>query len=266
MSGLMEILLPLLLVAGGLFAIAYVRPKMLAHVREMKFMTTTTFGELQNLFGMMQADGLGDTVRHYVEIKGMAHCDAPVRTPFSERDVAYCASTLYAVTQQEEQYRDSSGKIHRRMEKREELLADECSADTLLLKSADSDLRIVLDVASGCKFDVPETFDRFEPMSHLEHYTYFRDFRYRGPNLLGYHMKEKTVSPNQPLYVLGEAYQEGAVIHIGRPHDKEKPFIVSTKSEDEMVGQYETHSKMALLGGIAAIVAGILLLVMHVIG
>ena len=78
-------------------------------------------------------------------------------------------------------------------------------------------------------------------------------------------MQEKTVSLNQPLYVLGEAYKEGDIIHIGKPTDRDKTFIVSTKSEDEMIGKCESNAKFAFFGGIAAIVVGVGLLIYQLI-
>lgn len=261
MDGFMGILLPLVLIVGGVAALVYLRAKMLNHVREMKFMTTSTIRDLQDMFGMMQADGLGSAFRNYVEIKGVVHCEQAVRAPFSSREVAYCTSRLTAVTQREEQYKDNNGNVHTRTVKDEELLSNEDSADVLILKDDSSDEHVTLDIKNGCSFDIPETFDRFESRENLGNYAYFRNFRSHRPNLLGYRMQERTVSLNQPLYVLGEAYKEGNVIHIGKPADKDKSFIISTKSEDELVGKYERNAKMALFGGIAAVVVGIALLI-----
>ena len=76
-------------------------------------------------------------------------------------------------------------------------------------------------------------------------------------------MQEKTIPLGQPLYVLGEAYKEGNTLHIGKPVDKDKSFIVSPKSEDQLVGKYQGNAKFALFGGIAAIAIGVFLLIAH---
>ena len=54
----MEILIPLIAIAGGLFAIFYLRPKTLNAVTEMKFMKTKTISELKDMFEQMEANGL----------------------------------------------------------------------------------------------------------------------------------------------------------------------------------------------------------------
>jgi len=261
MKGLFGIILPLLLMVGGVLAIVYLRPKMLGHVREMKFMNTTTIKDLQEMYQMMVDGGMGDMFRNYVELKGVVHCDQPTHTPFSSQNVAYCSSKLSAVTQREEQYRDNDGHYHTRTVKDEEVLSSENSSEILLMADDSSDMRVVLDINHGCEFDVPETFDRFETVGNLGRYAYFRNFHHPRANLLGYRMQERTISLGQPLYVLGEAYKEGNTLHIGKPVDKDKSFIVSTKSEDQLVGKYEGNAKLALFGGIAAVVIGVLLLI-----
>lgn len=263
----MPILVSIVLIVGGVLAVVLLRPMVLNKVREMKYMETTSIANLLDMFKSMQADGMGGHYRQYVELKGTVFNPEPVRTPFSDKEVAFCSAKLSSVTQRREYYRDDDGNSCVRMHKDEDVLTSEASSDVLLFKDSSSDTAVVLDIDNGCSFDIPETFDRFENMGNLDRYPYFRSY-HRQPtaNLLGYRMQEKTVSLNQPLYVLGEAYEEGGTIHIGKPSEKDKVFVVSTKSEDQMVGKYEAQAKMALFGGIAAAAVGVIMLVLQLIG
>ena len=74
-------------------------------------------------------------------------------------------------------------------------------------------------------------------------------------------MTEKTIEANQYLYVIGEAFRVGNVIHIGKPMDNGKPFIVTTKSEEDLINSSKQKSLFMLIGGIVAIILGILLIV-----
>ena len=71
-------------------------------------------------------------------------------------------------------------------------------------------------------------------------------------------MTEETIEENQNLYVIGEAYKVGNKIHIGKPNDSKKPFIVTTKSEEEIVNNSDQNAKLLLIGGIIAIVIGVI--------
>ena len=113
----MEILIPLIAIAGGLFAIFYLRPKTQNAVTEMKFMKTKTVSELKDMFEQMDANGLWNEYREFVELKGSILSNNLVEAPFSNRKVAYCESKLMQVTEVREQYRDSNGAMRTRVRK-----------------------------------------------------------------------------------------------------------------------------------------------------
>lgn len=71
----------------------------------------------------------------------------------------------------------------------------------------------------------------------------------------------KNINENQSLYVLGEAFRVGDIIHIGKPQDSKKTFIVTTKSEEDFANKSYQNVKFALIGGIVAIIVGIIFLV-----
>ena len=127
-----------------------------------------------------------------------------------------------------------------------------------------TDEAVILEInGTGCKFDIPKTFDRFEPKGNLGSYRYFNSFSWNrlGAETLGFRMTEKTIDANQALYVIGEAFKVGNTIHIGKPQDNKKPFIVTTKSEEDMINKSKQNEWMALIVGIVVIIIGILSLI-----
>lgn len=70
---------------------------------------------------------------------------------------------------------------------------------------------------------------------------------------------------NQILYVLGEAYYVGEELHIGTPSEENKPFLISTKSEDDLVKGYKSNAVFTLFGGIATI-AGFGTIIYKIVG
>ena len=74
-------------------------------------------------------------------------------------------------------------------------------------------------------------------------------------------MTESTIDANQSLYIIGEAFRVGNVIHVGKPQDSKKPFIVTTKSEEDLINSSNRKSMMYLVGGIVAILVGIVMLI-----
>ncbi len=259
----MEIIIPLLLVGGGLVAIFYIRPKTKNNITEIKYMQTKTISELDDMFRQMDSNGLGNDYREYVELKGVVKSDNLVDTPFSNRKVVYCDSTLSQVTEFREQYRDGNGHMQTRVTKHENIISNEKSSQEIYLNDNSSQEAVAIEInGTGCKFDVPKTFDRFEPKGNLGNYKYFNSFSWNryGAETLGFKMTEKTINENQNLYVIGEAFRVGNQIHIGKPQDNKKPFIITTKSEEDLVNKSTQNAKIALVGGIIAIVIGIVML------
>lgn len=259
----MEILIPILLIGGGLISIFYLRPKMQNHITEIKYMQTKKVSELKEMFQQMAESGLENEYREFVEIKGTASNSGElVETPFSNQKVVYCESRLAQVVEEKQQYRDKDNNLRMRVNKREIEISNEKSSHEILLSDSSCEEKVVIEInGSGSKLDIPLTFDRFEPKANLNQYGYFRSFpmnRY-GAETLGFKMTEKIIRPSQNLYVIGEAFKVGDTIHIGKPQDNKKPFLVTTKSEEDLINSSNQKAMLYLIGGIIAIIVGIVM-------
>lgn len=260
----MNFIIPLILIAGGLVTIFYFRTKNERNINEMKYMQTKSIAELKEMFSKMDSDGLGSNYREFVELKGTVVSDNLIDTPFSNRKVAYCQSKLIQVTQTTEQYKDSNGNYRTQTTKHEVPISDEKSSQDVSIIDNSTKEPVYVEInATGCNLDIPKTFDRFEPKNNLGRYRYFESFSLSrfGAETLGFKMTEKTIEANQYLYVIGEAFRVGNVIHIGKPMDNGKPFIVTTKSEEDLINSSKQKSLFMLIGGMVAIILGILLII-----
>lgn len=258
----MNIIVPIVLIIIGLVLIFYIRPKTKNNVLEIKYMQTKSISELLEMFNQMKNSGLSD-YREYVELKGNVTDDTLTETPFSNQQVAYCESKLSEVTEVRKRYTDSQGREQVRIEKNENLISNEKTSQDVYMKDSSSDEKVVLEINSnGCKLDIPKTFDRFENKNTLGRYRYFNSWNWDryGAETIGFTMEEKTIKPNQNLYVIGEAYKVGDTIHIGKPMDTKKPFVVTTKSEEDLINSSNSKAISALVGGIALAVIGVIML------
>ncbi len=258
----MNIIIPIIFIIGGFVAIFYVRPKTQNNVTEMKFLQTKKINELKDMFDQMDSNGLGNDYREFVELKGNVLSTNLKETPFSNRQVAYCKSRLAQVIEIKEQYRDSNGNMRTRVNKQENTISEEKSSQEIELLDGSTNESVVLEINGvGCKLDIPKTFDRFEPKTNLGNYRYFNSFSFNrfGAETIGFKMTEETIDNNQQLYVIGEAFKVGNKIHIGKPQDSKKPFIVTTKSEEDLINKSNQTAMFTLIGGIIAIVVGIVM-------
>lgn len=258
----MNIVFGILLIGLGLFLIFFMRAKIKDKVTEIKFMQTKTITELREMFKQMDETGLSD-YREFVELKGNVTDDTLTEAPFSNQKVAYCESKVVQVSELKERYTDSQGREQTRIRKVETPISDEKTSQDIFMKDSSSEEKVALEInANGCKLDIPKTFDRFENKGNLNRYRYFNSWSWDrfGAETLGFRMEEKTIKSNQSLYVIGEAYRVGDTIHIGKPMDSKKPFIVTTKSEEDLINSSNTSATMSIVGGVISIVIGIVLL------
>lgn len=110
----------------------------------------------------------------------------------------------------------------------------------------------------GASLYLKDGEDRFEPYDSNKTYSFF-GVQFTAPaggGTLGFRYKERIIPLGHPLYVVGEARQSGGGLRIGRPSEAGKPFIVSTKSEEEVVNDLKGSAKGSFYLGIALMVIG----------
>jgi hypothetical protein len=251
----------IMLVLGALLAIL-VPMKIKNKNIEIRFMQTTAVKELKEILEGNAAAGL-EGYRHYVELKGQAGSEKPVKTPFSEKEVAYYDASLYQVTEERQTTTDKT-KTTQTIKKNETLMTNDKSSQPVSLKDTSGLQEVTIDISqAGSALEALKTFDRFEPSNNLSKYSFFTGNRYGSPGAgtLGFRMTEKTIPLGQNLYVLGEARLENNRIFLGKPMDKRKPFIVSARDKSDIVSANKSGANAALVFGILIAVAGILLMI-----
>ena len=122
----------------------------------------------------------------------------------------------------------------------------------------------------GAKIDTAQTFVKFEKNDSKEYQGTkigFGKFSFSigkkiTRRILGYTSSEDSIKLNTPIYVLGEANDRSGKLCVSKPRDRDLSFIVSIKSEDEIVVGLEKsmdHIKYASI--IALAIGGILIVV-----
>jgi hypothetical protein len=253
----------ILVVGGALISLLVPRAMKNKNV-EIKFAKTLSLDELKKQLLQSEADGLTD-FRQYAEIKGQAGLESGEKTPYSEREVAYYKAECYEVREEMETYTDDTG-THQRTKRTENLVSTQKSNSGLTVKDASGETASIELSESGMQFDAAKTFDKFEPLNAMNQYGFFGMLNIMpsttGIKTQGYRMVEYTIGLGQQLYVLGDALLNGGRVVIRKPADKKLPFIVSVKSEEDLVRANERGGKFALVGGIVSAVAGVLVILL----
>ncbi|MBF0119467.1 MAG: AMIN domain-containing protein [Desulfobacterales bacterium] len=188
----------------------------------------------------------------YTEIKGAAVTDRPMISQFTKKECVYYRSQVTREWQEEVEDTDSkTGETRRRMERRSEVMADNVNSPDFWVDDGTGKLKIR---PSGSQIEAMQVFDSFMPQNDPMLISKFNLSFLPHTNTIGYRLKEWIIPTNQSLYIIGEISDKDGELSLKKPQDK-RTFIVSTKSENELI---ESSQKKILLATIGAIICFIL--------
>ena len=79
---------------------------------------------------------------------------------------------------------------------------------------------------------------------------------------IGYHTTERLLPVDRRIYVLGESVDSADGLTIQAPSERGKRFIISTRSEEELVG---SATQWLLVGAVASGAIGVILFVVSLV-
>ena len=195
-----------------------------------------------------------------VEVKGTLRCDEPLTSEMAEKTCAYYSSTVTREYLRDDYNDDNDVGSDRRTE----IIAQNVQFAPFMVED---DSGFVGIHTEGAEVDARQVMNRFDRNTGNEGSFSLGGMSVNlggGERTIGYRYTESILPVDESVYVLG-AVQEGGT--IGAPHSVEKGnrFVVSHRSEE---AHTQSLGKTALwlgVGGAAALVLGVVLLVVGII-
>ena len=264
----MLILGVILIAAGCVLLVLSNRSR--AKANAMAGTETSRVGDLLDLVDSVRSD-LGDNqpsgFSDYCELKGEIVCNAAITGEFSGHSLAMVETRVTRVFETRREERDDEGHVRTTWSKSSDTLAQNTQTAEFFIDDGSGRVR-VRPPTKGV--ELLELVDRFEPPSVVEARAGQLSLgngafqlsvpTFRAGNsrrLLGYKFTERGLPLGRRAYALGQIADtdEGLVL---RGSDKpEQPFILSLRSEEELVASSERSAKWRRFGGYIAIMVGI---------
>lgn len=241
-------------------------------VHYVKATETTRVGAIQQLVGEVAADmpdGVALGYKDYVELKGRIVCDEPLRGELSDQVGAIVETEVIRVYERREETRDSQGHIRTEWRRSEETVSSNRRESAFWIDDGSGRIRVKanrgvelvkaverfeqpqggmnegfggqISVGSG-RFQISIGSGRWDPTSQ---------------RTLGYKFVERILPVNKPVYAIGEVAvieDEGLVFRPPTEDDKKKPFMLSSRTEEEIV---KSAQKSATVLRVIALVLGV---------
>jgi len=240
--------------------------------RTMEAAKTTTLEEIQNLVLEIrgQLEGGASGYCEYVELKGISRCEQPLTGEFSKEPAAIVHTQVERQIETRRERRDDDGNLHTSWHKSTDVLQDHEEDAAFSIEDSTGSARVI---PSGAELHLIDRVDRFEPPGSVEHAQNgiswgnfsmsLNSYSGNDRRTLGYQFKESALPVDHYLYVLGEVVDTEDGLVIQKPSDKNegKPFIVSARTEAELVESAESSAKSQKIAGVLVIAAGIAVMI-----
>lgn len=250
------LILGILLAAGGV-ALIMSRRKTDDHLLEVRSTQTTDARTLNDL-----AREIGEQIgaggfAHIAEVKGRVESIEPLKSELAERHCVWYRSTVEEEFEETVTETSSDGSTTTSTRRSSEVVSTNTRSVPFRLR--DETDAITID-PKGAKIDPDTILDRHEPYNDQSGEIRIGGFSFRptrGRRILGYRYREDAITVGTDLYVFGEASDRvNGELSIRKPSEKDQPFIVSVKNEEEIVEEMQKSATMKRIFGIILFVIG----------
>lgn len=249
----------------GLFGLAWFlrtqRDRVGKELLKIRSTDTSTVAELKQLQESIAAEIGGGSFQQVVELKGTIEVKHPLTSELGEEKCVYYRTNIEEEYERTYYETDDEGKRVRKT-----------SRDTRKLAGNETSIRFQLEDATGKIFVNPNhaNIEALQVVDHYESYGGERKIRYRNFKLdhspkqskehriLGYRFQEWVLRTGTPIYVLGEVNDRDNQLMVDKPQDAEQPFIITYKTEAELIEEKKGTQTALKIGFWVAIVCGIL--------
>jgi len=202
---------------------------------------TSTAKEVnENFTSMSDSFGAGN-FSLFTELKGTAIASTPLEAELSKKECVYYKATVTREYEEQQKSKDSEGNVTKRwVRKSETVSSNENTATGFAIK--DDSGEILVDM-SGAEIHPIKSFSDFEKVNDnnssgtkvsIGGFSLTTGGGNATIRTIGYKYEEYSIPVNSRLYVLGDANDRSGKLTVSKSKDKKAPFIVSTKSEDEL--------------------------------
>ncbi len=231
----------------------FLRKGRLKLVNDMKYAQTSEISNiLENQKSISEELGKGG-YSEYVELKGEGRAGKPLVSQQTNSSCVWFKSVIVREYEEEETDTDSAGNRTTRTVRGSETVSTTENSIPFDLDDGTGSIRIN---PEGAEIIGKQVNNKFEPGE------YSGPLRFTLGNLnsrrtIGYRYAEDIIPVDQRLYILGESSDKNGIIEVKKPSDKKRKFLVSVKSEEELVKSFTGTALFMLVGSIVLMLIGI---------
>jgi len=197
-----------------------------------------------------------------VKIVAKSGMDEPIQGEFSNRECVYYEVSAEHRFERKQETRDQNGRVRTNWVSGTSTIGSARVGGEFWLED-NSGARLNIDI-EGADMTLINAVNDFKSTKRSTDFSFgsYNAESSRNMRSKGYSISESNIPVGRQLFVIGELHDRDGIPKISKPQDDEadNPFIVSTVSEDKVIGKIEGKTKMMIFGAIACIIGGIILI------
>jgi hypothetical protein len=222
---------------------------------DMQLTETAGAAELSRQAQEVAAEIGAGSFNKMTELKGLVDCDQPLRSEIADLPCVWYSSRVSREYEESYTERDADGKTRSGTRRGSEVVSsNERRCDFYVRDESGR----VLVTPEGAAVEGERVLSRFEQGGGST--LTVGGFRLNlsalgaGRRTLGYKLEEWALCPGKQVYVLGEARDDDGRLRVAKPAQKGGRFIISVKSEEELVRAAKKGSlALNVLAGVCAL-------------
>lgn len=252
-----------ILIGIGIFLFFY-RKKFLDIVMEIKYAETTTAKKIEeNYKEISEKLGKGN-YSEGVELKGEGKTNKPLKSQHTNTSCLWFKSQVIREYEETVNVTDSNGRRNTETRRGSETVS---TAEDFIIFDLDDGSGATIKInPEGADIVGKQVYNQFKPGEYTGPLQFTLNALTGGRRTIGYRYIEEIIPVDQRLYILGEASDKNGILEVKKSSDKKKKFIVSVKSEEELIGSYSRTAKFMMLGAVCLPLTGIGLILFAIFG
>lgn len=243
-------------------------------VYAMKTTDTSTAADLRSLADSIAKEIGAGSFNQVTEVKGAVECDAPLTGELSGKPCVHYAMSVVREWEETVWKTDSQGRRTQETHKGSDTVASNTRSVRFRVKDATG----AVDVdPAGAKIDGEKAVSQFQPGEPTGGSLVLGGFRVNLPGILGalsgggrrtlgYRYTETILPVGAQVYVLGEAVDAGGTLAVKKPAKKDARFLISVRTEEELVRKAGSAVKGLSIAAAACAVVGVALAALAFLG
>jgi hypothetical protein len=233
---------------------------------DMQAIETSTSADLARLAADIAAEIGPGSLNQAAEVKGLVECSSPLKAEMSGTDCVWYRSIVTREYEESYTEKDSKGNTRNGTRRGSETVSTNERRLPFLVRDDAGTMEVD---PEGATMDGERVLSKFEQGErganiHIGSFSMNIGAIGSGRRTLGYKLEEWAIPTGRNIYVLGEAKDDGGRLRIGKPGSKGGRFLISLKSEEELVKAAQKGSMilkiLSAVFGIAAVVVLVLVL------